>query len=52
MAKIRFRVSGYMDFQPTAQPLVAVYFVQCPAGFIGLAGRMGLAGDAVNPSMK
>ena len=30
-AKIRFRVSGYMDFQPTAQPLVA--------GRLGWVGR-------------
>jgi hypothetical protein len=54
-AKIRFLVSGYMDFQPTAQPLVAGVCLglvaESPVGLVGLAGRVGMAGDAVNPSV-
>ncbi|PSD31544.1 hypothetical protein C7E17_12280 [Stenotrophomonas maltophilia] len=37
-------------FQPTAEPLVAGLVAD--SGFLGWAGRVDGAGDAVNPSMK
>ncbi|MBA0230034.1 hypothetical protein D7Y52_04295 [Stenotrophomonas maltophilia] len=57
-AKIRFLVSGYMDFQPTAQPLVAggagggVWLLaESQARSRAWPGGWDCAGDAASTSM-